>query len=229
MAQIYGSASYADVVVGLELVNEPISWGNNAFSVTQAWAQEAYAAVRAVTENPNLMIVMHDAFEGPLAWVNVASTLAQSSGGAKRFGIDTHLYQLYTASDNSLTQQQHIAEACSWAPNLTQAKKTMPVYVGEFSAATNICVNPDGSTTPGTNCTVTGCQCQMAAFSSWNASMIGWVRKYIEAQLDVFESSTNGWFMWSANGYGGWGFLNLIQAGIMPNPVTSRMYPRQCF
>lgn len=58
--------------------------------------------------------------------------------------------------------------------------------------------------------------------------MIEQVRRFVEAQFDVFESSTSGYFMWSAKGPGGWGFLNGIRNGAIPNPVTSRRYPGQC-
>jgi glucan 1,3-beta-glucosidase len=226
MAAKYGAMQYADVVVGLELTNEPISWGNNQFSVTQSWAQEAYSAVKAQVANENLVIVMHDSFQGPLAWTSIAEELI--SGGAKNFGVDTHLYQVYSDSDNSLTQEQHITEACGWAANLATANAIMPTYVGEWSPATNICVNPDGSTTAGYSCSVSGCQCQTGDISGWNSNMIEQVRRYVEAQMDVFESSTSGYFVWAAKGPGGWGFLNGLQNGAIPNPVTSRKYPGQC-
>ncbi|KAK5004306.1 glycoside hydrolase superfamily [Cryomyces antarcticus] len=35
MAEKYGATEYADVVVGLELVNEPISWGANELDTTK--------------------------------------------------------------------------------------------------------------------------------------------------------------------------------------------------
>ncbi|KUJ19956.1 putative glucan 1,3-beta-glucosidase [Mollisia scopiformis] len=187
MAKKYGAMEYADVVVGLEMTNEPISYGNNQFSVTQSWAQKAYSSVKAVIENPSLVVVMHDAFQGATAWTNVASTLI--GDGKKTFGIDTHLYQLYTDADNALTQAEHITEACNWATDLALANAVMPTYVGEFSAATNVCVNPDGTTTAGTTCAVTGCQCQSADFDDLNAAMVKQMRMFVEAQLDVFEGS----------------------------------------
>jgi glucan 1,3-beta-glucosidase len=224
MATKYGSLQYADVVVGLQLVNEPISWGNNLFSTSQAWAKTAFAAVKAAAANPNLVIVMHDAFQGAPAWTGVAQDLNAN----RQFGIDTHLYQLFTDADNTLTQAQHISKACSWSQPLRAANAIMPTFVGEWSAATNICVNPDGSTTAGTSCSTAGCQCQVAPFDSWSDNMVQQVRRYVEAQLDTFESSSSGYFIWAAKGPGGWGFLNGIRNGAIPNPVTSRKYPGQC-
>lgn len=224
MAKKYGALEYADVVVGLQLVNEPISWGANNFDTTKSWAADAYRAVKAAATNKNLVIVMHDAFQGALSWSNVAASLTTD----RTFGVDSHLYQLFTDSDNALTQSQHISKACSWASDLSAANKQFPTYVGEWSAATNICTNPDGSTTPGTSCSTEGCQCQSGDFFKLNTKSIEQIRRYVEAQLDVFESSTSGYFIWAAKGPGGWGFLNLIQQGAFPNPVTDRAYTGQC-
>lgn len=58
--------------------------------------------------------------------------------------------------------------------------------------------------------------------------MVEQVRRYVEAQLDVFEESTSGYFMWAAKRPGGWGFLNGIRKWRIPNPVTSREYTKQC-
>ncbi|KAG9239396.1 putative glucan 1,3-beta-glucosidase [Amylocarpus encephaloides] len=226
MATKYGAMEYADVVVGLELVNEPISYGNNKFSTTQDWTKDAYAAVSAAAANKNMKIIMHDGFQGAGKWTDVASTL--NKGGARNFGVDSHLYQVFNDEDNKLDQKGHISKACSWSRNLKSANDQFPVYVGEWSAATNICVNPDGSTTAGTSCGKEGCQCQSEDFDKWNEKMVEQVRRYVEAQLDVFEGSTSGYFAWSAKGPGGWGFLNGIKKGVIPNPVTDRKFGGQC-
>jgi len=154
MAKKYGSAMYADVVVGIEIVNEPAASGNVSFATSQQWALDAYHAMKAVTTNPNLVIVTHDSFQGTTTFTPLAKKL-----DAKDFGVDAHQYQLYTDADNTLTQAQHIAKACGWAKDLQTTKAAMPVYIGEWSALTNVCVNPDGSTTAGTSCSASGCQC----------------------------------------------------------------------
>jgi len=226
MAKKYGSKQYADVVVGLQLTNEPISWGANDNTKTKTWAKDAYRAVKEVTENKDMVIVMHDAFLKGSAWIDTAKSVM--TGGAKDFGIDTHLYQLFVEEDNKLTQKQHIEKACGWSKELKEANNVMPTFVGEWSAATNICVKSDGSTIGGTSCNDSGCQCQSAPMDKWNEKMVEQVRRFVEAQLDTFESSSSGYFIWSAKGPGGWGFMNGIKNGAIPNPVTTRKYPGQC-
>jgi len=224
MAAKYGASSYADVVVGLELTNEPLAGGNNDFATTQSWSVEAYKAVRAAAANKKLIIVMHDAFQGPAVW---ESTVA-SANANKLFGIDTHMYQLYDAYDKTLNQAQHITEACGWASSLSSANALFPVYAGEWSPMSNICVDTNGYTIAGSTCTASGCQCQNVPIAYWNAPMIEQVRRFVEAQMDVFQASTSGYFMWAAKGPGAWGFLNGVSAGVIPSPVTARKYPGQC-
>ncbi|KAI9049285.1 hypothetical protein LZ554_007131 [Drepanopeziza brunnea f. sp. 'monogermtubi'] len=172
---------------------------------------------------------MHDASLGAEAYTDLARFM---NGGEvevpETFAVDTHLYQTYTDAANKLTQAQHITTACGLASGLAAADAVMPTFVGEWTAATNICVNPDGSTTAGASCSVAGCQCQHEPIREWNKGMVEQVRRYVEAQLDVFESSSSGYFMWSAKAPGGWGYLNGIGAGAIPNPITERKYPRQC-
>lgn len=232
MAEKYGSQEYADVVFGIELVNEPISWGANNFATTQAWTQHAYQAVKAKAANSDLLIIMHDGFEGPSAWEDVGSLLngANTPLAEARFAIDTHLYQNQVAADSTLTQVEHIVEACGWATShLLPASATLPIFVGEFSIATNICANLDGSTVAGDVCTQSGCQCASnVAIADWNAPLVAATRKFFEAEMDAFEHSSNGWFLWSYKGPGAWGLTNAVEYGLVGDKITDRMYPDQC-
>ncbi|KAM0714015.1 hypothetical protein Q7P37_010979 [Cladosporium fusiforme] len=247
MAQKYGSMKYADVVWGIQLVNEPISWNGNKLEKTQQWTQEAYPIVRAAAANKDLMILMHDGFMGPSKWVetgkainretesyNTESSAGSSSGSNLRFAIDTHLYQNQAPEDKNLTQQEHIRKACAWKHtnllsqqnnsaddrnekrtpkattnnnNATNNPVSLPVYIGEFSAATDICANPDGSTLAGTACYINGCQCaNNVDIQHWAQPLKDATREFFEAELETFENAAQGWFVWSWKGPGGGGW-----------------------
>ncbi|CAK3855429.1 glycoside hydrolase [Lecanosticta acicola] len=231
MAQKYGSKQYADVVFGLELVNEPISWGSNNFDLTQTWSQQAYNAVRNASDNKELVIVMHDSFTTPWAWQSVGSKiLANTPKRDAGFAIDTHLYQNQVASDSDPSQEQHIAKACNWTnSNLLPASSNLPVLVGEFSAQTNVCAYPDGTTTGGRACDVEGCQCSSnVEIPNWLQPLRTASRKFLEAELDAFEHSARGWFLWSYKGPGAWGLENVMRYGLLGERVTDRQLPNQC-
>ncbi|KAK5120134.1 hypothetical protein LTR85_006615 [Meristemomyces frigidus] len=231
MAAKYGAEEYADVVFGLELVNEPISWSPNNFTLSKQWAQEATAAVKAKATNPDLMVIMHDGFMGPSNWARTGLAVNGNATNANaKFAVDIHLYQNQVAADSLLNQAQHIAKACNWTQSeLLPANSSLPVYVGEFSAATNICVNPDGTTLAGSTCTVSGCQCaDTVSIQYWNSPLVQATRKFLEAELDAFEHSSRGWFMWSYKGPGAWGMTNAVKYGLIGAKVTDRMFPNQC-
>ncbi|KAH9842280.1 glycoside hydrolase family 5 protein [Teratosphaeria destructans] len=234
MAAKYGAASYADVVFALEMVNEPISWGANTFATTQTWAARAYAAITAQAANPTLTIIMHDAFQGPANWTALSTHLNRNpllhiNASAPTFAIDTHLYQNQDSSSSSaaLTQPQHIAEACAWST--TALSPDLPIYVGEFSAQTNVCANPDNSTSAGTSCNVAGCQCSAdLEVREWGVPLKRATRMFFEAQVEVFERGARGWFLWSWRGPGGWGLRELIAEGVLGERVGEREFGGLC-
>ena len=127
--------------------------------------------------------------------------------------LDLHNYQLYTPAQNARTQPMHIVAACNWSVKLTTARTAMPVYVGEWSALTHICV--DGS-------------CATDDTTDWSPGLVKQIRRYVEAQMETFERFGDGWFLWSFGGPGGWGIDNLIEVGAVPNPVGDREYSGEC-
>ena len=229
IATKYGTAAYADTVVGIELTNEPAYAGNNQFSTTLSWTNSTFFAVKPLIENQNLQIIMHDAWASTSEW---KSTAAGLNNGGNSFGIDTHLYQVFTPAQKALTNEQHISAACDYSATLSTGSALFPFFVGEWSAAANICVYSEGNTVaqPGdaTSSCPSGSQGQTSNSSSWNEATKQETRKYIEAQLDTYEAHSSGYFFWSAKGPGAWSYLDMSAAGVFPNPITSRSFPGIC-
>ncbi|THY49986.1 glycoside hydrolase [Aureobasidium pullulans] len=228
MAAKYGTSSYSDVVWGLELVNEPIVWDETSARSAQTWAVDTVKAMRSHITNPDLKLVMHDAFLGAKAWVPVAQYY---NAEAENFVLDVHLYQNQGGDTSSMNQDQHINTVCQYPSTqfLPDSDQT-PVLVGEFSDQTNICVDASGNVTAGTSCSTAGCQCSAQLDpSQWNSYLVAATRKFMEAQLDIFEEYSMGWFLWSYTGPGAWGLGNLFKAGVVgPNKITDRQFPAQC-
>lgn len=236
MATKYGSTKYSDVVAGIELVNEPINYGNNDFNVTRDWAVTAYNTVREAATNKNLQIITHDSFENATKWFGEGQKLnaIQSNFSLNSsanfleeefygFALDTHLYQLYVDSDNELNQAGHIAKACAWRDDtlLLAQRSGLPIYAGEWTATTNVCVNPDGSTIAGQStaddCKEDGCQCVVDTNpTKWSSATKAQVKKFIEAQLSSFEIASSGYFVWSFKGPGTWSFMDGVEQGWFP-------------
>lgn len=127
-------------------------------------------------------------------------------------------------------QSAYIDTACGWASGCFIPTQSLPVVVGEWSAGINLCAFGNGTTFGGTSCAgQADCQCAInTAPAAMGPVLRNATRAFVEAQLDVFEANTKGWFIWSYKGPGIWGLDNLVAAGIMPQPLTARLFPGQC-
>lgn len=139
------------------------------------------------------------------------------------------MYQVFVDEDKVLDQPAHVRKACSWGAQLAESSQYAKTFVGEWSAATDICAYPDGHTEAGATCNVDGCQCQGNTGSDeWSQPMVDAVRSFMEAQLDTFENNASGFFFWSFKGPGAWSFLSGVKDGWIPQPLDERKFPGQC-
>ncbi|KAK9331492.1 glycoside hydrolase superfamily [Lipomyces starkeyi] len=226
LTEKYSASNYSDVVVAIELVNEPISWSPNNVSVTRQFYIDAYAAVRSsLTDNQDLQIIMHDSFVNLSDWSDMPSTVNASYG---QLGLDTHIYQVFTPDVKTLDGPGHVQKACDYQYSLQTSNDVLPTYAGEWSAAEEICLYSDGTTSAGTSCSEDGCQCTSDDSSNWSQQLVDVVRSFVEAQMDVFEGNSTGYFFWSHTGPGAWNFINGVQQGWIPQPLSDRQFPGQC-
>ncbi|KAK3113770.1 hypothetical protein LTR53_008603 [Teratosphaeriaceae sp. CCFEE 6253] len=214
IAEKYGSMDYADVVMGVELVNEPkIGDDANSLSTTQWWAEKAYHAVKAKTANPDLYILHHDGFVGAQTWTEVGANLnGNTSYDQAVFALDLHLYQNQDPTSKSLNLTGHIDKACAYVATdlLLLPDATLPVFIGEFSAQIDIPGCTDGD---------------------WTQPQIDGTRQFFEAQINAFEHSTRGWFLWSlkqGSDGGAWSMQGLMENVYRGDKVTERKYPGIC-
>ncbi|KAK9368173.1 glycoside hydrolase superfamily [Lipomyces kononenkoae] len=226
LAHKYSAKNYSSVVVALELINEPISWYPNNVSVTRQFYIDAYAEVRkSLTHNKNLQIIMHDSFVNLSDWSDMPSTVDASYG---QLGLDSHIYQVFTPETTDLDAPGHVSTACDYQYTLQNSTDIMPTYAGEWSAAEEICLYSNGTTTAGTSCYEYGCQCTSDDSSNWSPELVSIVRSFVEAQMDVFEGNSTGYFFWSHTGPGAWNFISGVKQGWIPQPLTDRQFPGQC-
>ncbi|KAK9489898.1 glycoside hydrolase superfamily [Lipomyces doorenjongii] len=226
LAEKYSASNYSDVVVAIELVNEPISWSPNNVSVTRQFYIDAYSAVRSsLTDNQDLQIIMHDSFVNLSDWSDMPSTVNASYD---QLGLDTHIYQVFTPETTTLDGPGHVQKACDYQYSLQSSNDVLPTYAGEWSAAEEVCIYSNGTTAAGTSCSEDGCQCTSDDSSQWSQQLVDVVRSFVEAQMDVFEGNSTGYFFWSHTGPGAWNFISGVQQGWIPQPLSDRQFPGQC-
>lgn len=254
IADKYAQPSYQDVVVAIELINEPLmselSGGQDA---VRQYYRDGYDIVRGVSDTP---VMLHDGFVAPSAWndfLTPSDNNAQKgeySSLKDRFRyprlrltlcliivvIDHHEYQVFDDTQVAYPPWEHRQQVCNNAATYT-ANRNHWLVVGEWSAAQTDCAPAlngyligaryDG-TYPG-SAFVGSCD-GINYIDQWNQTFKDDTRGYIEAQLEVFERETQGWVFWNFKTEMApeWDFFKLIDAGVFPQPLSDRKFSAIC-
>lgn len=231
MADKYAQPSYQDVVVAIELLNEPLMeklpGGKDA---TAQYYREAYKRVRQVSDTN---VVFHDGFVPASEWNGFLSTTDESS---QKVVIDHHEYQVFTNDFVAMAPWQHRQAVCNDASPYTSNRDKW-LIVGEWTAAMTDCapaLNGYGigarydGTYPGSKF-VGSCDGK-SWIDTWDQTFKNDMRGYVEAQLDVFERQTNGWIFWNfkTESAAEWDLFRLMDAGVFPQPLSDRRFSTIC-
>nr|AGC67022.1 exo-1,3-beta-glucanase [Wickerhamomyces anomalus] len=227
----YGGSDYGDVVIGIELLNEPLGSVLDMGKLNDFW-QPGYHNLRNTGSSQN--VIIHDAFQ---TWDYFNDKF--HTPDYWNVVIDHHHYQVFSPGELSRSVDEHVKVACEWGANST--KENHWNLCGEWSAAMTDCtkwLNGVGRGSrydqtfdydPSQNQNYIG-SCQGSQdISTWDDDKKSNYRRYIEAQLDAFEKRS-GWIFWTwkTETTLEWDFQKLSYYGIFPSPLTSRQYPGQC-
>ncbi|KAF2141980.1 glycoside hydrolase family 5 protein [Aplosporella prunicola CBS 121167] len=215
----YADPKYADVVVAIQLLNEPLMGAlPGGRGATQAYYQHGFDSVRGVPGS-QAMVVIHDGFAPPREWNGFAT--GQGTNGAV---VDHHEYQVFTNELVAMSAQQHIDLVCGSAHTWGEGQDKF-VVVGEWTGALTDCARylngyGVGARYDGTyngSPTVGSCA-GVNAIEQWTPQRRTDTINYINAQLDVFETKAQGWFWWNfkTEGAAEWDLFRLIDAGVFP-------------
>ena len=211
IATKYGSAEHASTIVAIQIFSGPIAAPSP--DAHDSFTSQAYTTIRKAAANPNLQVIMPDGTSSPRDYVETAQSLSPTKG---MFAVAESMSELTCPCEQEMSQVQHIQRACERGYNIAGLNHDqIGIYVGEFNAATNATMSVEG----------------------WTEDVVTDVRKYVEANLEVFEAYTQGYFFWSwavdadeVAGVG-WGFKAGIEKGYIPNPLddySKRKFPNQC-
>lgn len=113
-----------------------------------------------------------------------------------------------------------------------------PPVVGEWSGAMTDCAPQlngfgTGSRMEGTypgSYHIGSCEGKSGPVSSWSQEWKDSVRRYIEVQLDAFET-TQGWIFWNfktEGSAGEWDLFQLLDNDVFPQPLWDRKFGKYC-
>lgn len=228
----YGGKDYEDVVIGIEILNEPLGPVLDMNKLMEFYST-AYKNLRDTGSVQN--VVLHDAFQD-YTYFNDKFTLDQSYWNVV---IDHHHYQVFSTAELVKSIDEKVQVACQWGRDSVDDGHWN--VCGEFSAALTDCakwLNGVGrgarydqsfTSSPSDNYEYLGSCENSQVFSSWSQDQKNNYRRYIEAQLDAFEQR-GGWVFWSwkTENTLEWDLQQLTYNNVFPVPITSRQYPNQC-
>ena len=220
----------------IQAVNEPLTTnGQLDVNFVKKYYYDAWGSIRQINDQKNTahtVLAIHDGFQGVPFW----NGFMGAGSGIDNVLLDTHIYQIFSDQQVSMTPAQHVQSACSQAPILADSDKW--TVVGEWTGAQTDCAlwlnglgvgaRYDGSF-PGSSY-VGSCDGKrtgtVAGLSSDDKKNL---RSLIEAQLDAYSAHT-GWIFWTWKNEAApeWHLQNLTAAGIFPQPLSDRQYPGQC-
>lgn len=230
----YSADEYADVVIGIELVNEPLG-PDLDYSMLLDYYNQGYGVVR---DSGDVPVIIHDAFfQGDYRWDDVLNTEIDPS--VWDVILDHHHYQIFSVGELERSIDDHVQFACSLG--VTEGKEYHSTLCGEWTAALTDCAKWLNGVNRGArwdatyqNDTPLG-TCDHLYLADYDyftdESVRSTYRKYVEAQMDAYtHNKMNGWvfWCWKTENLIEWDFKQLVSLNIIPQPLTSREYWNQC-
>jgi glucan 1,3-beta-glucosidase len=118
ISQKYAQTQYQDVIIGIQLLNEPALYMDNlSFDITKQFYRDGYGQVREISDTP---VILHDGFKAPNNW---NAFLTPSDNNAQNVAIDHHEYQVFDQGLLRMTPLQHQQYACSNSESYNGADK----------------------------------------------------------------------------------------------------------
>ncbi|KAF2751177.1 glycoside hydrolase family 5 protein [Sporormia fimetaria CBS 119925] len=224
----YAHPSYHDVVIGIQLLNEPLI-GRVSESATRQFYRDGYGQTRTVSNTP---VILSDGFKPPSTWNGF---LTPSDNNAQNVVLDHHEYQVFWQEGVAMAPWQHRQLVCNNADSWSFADKW--TFVGEWSGAMTDCAKYLNGFRIGARYDGTYPGSYRVGDCAWARDLGMWsqaykddTRGYIEAQMDAFEKRSQGWVWWNFKTENApeWDAFRLIDAGIFPQPLTARKFGPVC-
>lgn len=234
ISEKYSQAYYEEVVIGIELVNEPLGPALDQNKLIEYYEQ-GYKLVRDIGDVP---VIIHDAFfQLNHYWDKILNTEIDPS--VWDVIVDHHHYQIFSVGELQRSLDDKIAFACNLG--LQEGNEYHVNVCGEWTAALTDCGKWLNGMARGArydatylNSTPLG-SCANLYVADYNYFQDETVRsnyrRYVEAQMDAYtHAKMSGWvfWCWKTENLIEWDFERLVDLNIIPQPLNSREYWNQC-
>ena len=178
------------------------------------------------------MVLIHDAFKGLDYWNGFMTEGEPTWSGV---AMDVHSYQVFTDSEVSRSEDEHIRAACKQGDAISGFH--LWTIVGEWSASYTDCAKylngrGSGSRYDGSfnNTKPIGtCEGKSGDGANFSPEYKAFLRKYWEAQATAFERGA-GWISWTWKTWGAdeWSYQAGVQYGWIPQDPSHRRHHGIC-
>ncbi|KAF4612219.1 hypothetical protein D9613_004238 [Agrocybe pediades] len=211
-------------------LNEPAGfYGDDVLKTTKQYWMDGYDIIRN-SQQTDIVVMIHDAFQPAKYWQNF-----MPSPIFNNVLIDTHIYQMFSDAENQRSDDEHIAQACAKASDITSS--TLLTVVGEWTPAATDCakyLNGRGigsrydGTFPGSQ-KIGSCEGITGKASTFSEEYKEFLRKYWEAQVITYEKA-GGWIQWTwkAEIADEWTYQAGLENGWIPQDPTDLKYRGIC-
>ncbi|CAB4256303.1 similar to Saccharomyces cerevisiae YDR261C EXG2 Exo-1,3-beta-glucanase, involved in cell wall beta-glucan assembly [Maudiozyma barnettii] len=244
----------SDAIVGIEVMNEPLSSKIDIKNITQAYYNAFELFQDKEDPEKNVTFIIHDAFEGNGYWNlefnpryrNVSDQyqntqdLNKTYYDSQQIMIDHHHYEVFTDWQLANNQFNRLMDIINFGESIKKELPYHPAVVGEWSGAITDCATwlngvgvgsrYDGSyyntTRYSTDDLPVGKCYSQNPIGQWNETYKRDVRQFIEAQLATYDAQTTGWIFWNWKTEDAyeWDYTQLKAAGLFPSPLTNFTY-----
>ena len=209
-------------VAAIELLNEPMG-PQLDMGMVERFMEDGAKDLQGT----GVAIAFHDAFRGITSWNSWGA-------GLSALLLDTHHYEVFDAGTLKLDINEHVGVACGFGNSM--ATTTHWTISGEWSGALTDCAkwlngrgigarydgtfNLNGQTSQyigSCDGKRSGGVAQLSGTDRAN------IKRFINAQITAFEKA-EGWIFWTwkTEGAPEWDFRELANAGIIPQPLSSK-------
>jgi len=225
LGSYFSEPLWKDVVHGINLINEPFPV---SMPILKQFYIDSYNKIRRASGNNNLSITISDGFQGLNPFIGF-----MQPPRFENVYFDTHHYQVFDHGMLRWSYEQHLDFVCKIKKEeIRRMNANLWTYVGEFSLATTDCTKwlngiGRGARFDGTfgNQPRIGSCVNSTEVRSFTPEYRQFLKKFIEAQLDAYESST-GWFFWTAKTEKSpqWDYMQGVREGWIPRNPGNRTY-----
>ncbi|SNX82241.1 related to SPR1 - exo-1,3-beta-glucanase precursor [Melanopsichium pennsylvanicum] len=211
--------AYAGTVTAIEAVNEPKA---NVVPAVQTllnkyypWARNTVAIPDGWNKYSDMLLVIHDGFQGLQYWQNFWTGRAR-----KRVLLDTHPYFVYSDWEHNATDTQRLQEACNLVGSFQKSQQYYPSIAGEWNVN-----GPNGDVAKDRDLPVGPIKFPSGPSYPYSVKYMAFMARNFKTQQWIYEQG-GGWIHWSwrNDNYPDWSYKSGLKYGWIPSDLDEQPF-----